>query len=83
MEVVKVVKLGKRVAMPKKGTFPSVNAVYTHQHCYFFECPHRPECVSTTVIFPGQKLKVQEIVRDISPDCFMGYQLVLVDSETY
>ncbi|HMF30219.1 MAG TPA: UPF0179 family protein [Candidatus Lokiarchaeia archaeon] len=83
MQVVKVVKLGKHVAMPKKGTFASVNATYVHQHCVAFECPHRPECVSTTVIFPGQKVKVRDIVRDISADCRMGYQLVLVDCDTF
>lgn len=83
MQLVKVVKLSKHVAMPKRGTYGSVNATYNHQHCYFFECPHRPECVSTTVIFADQKIKISHILRDISPDCRMGYKLVLVECDTY
>ncbi len=79
MQVVKVQKLSKRVAMPKKGTFQGVTSSYRTQFCYAFECPHREECVSTTIIFEGQKIKIKDFVRDISPECLMKYQLVLVD----
>jgi uncharacterized protein (UPF0179 family) len=79
MQVVKVQKLGKRVTMPKKGTFYGVTSSYRTQFCYAFECPHRQECVSTTIIFEGQKIKIKDIIRDISPECSMKHQLVLVD----
>ncbi len=79
MQVVKVQKLTKLVAMPKKGTFQGVSSAYKTQFCYAFECPHREECVSMTIILEGQKIKIKDIVRDISPECLMKYQLVIVD----
>ncbi len=81
MQVVKVQKVSKLVAMPKKGTFQGVNSSYHTQFCYVFECPHRQECVSTAIILEGQKIKIKDFVKDISPDCLMKYQLVLVDFE--
>jgi len=83
MQVVRVVKLTKRLAMPKKGTFQGVTSIYKHQFCYAFECPHRQECLSTTIVTDGEKIKIKDFVHDITPDCLMRYQLVLVDFDLF
>lgn len=81
MQVVVVREVFQPITWSKKGAFLGTSLTYRPQVCDHLECPHFRICLPPNGIRKRDRFRITKIVRDVSPECKKGYDLVLCEVE--